>query len=127
MLNKRKKNILDPMRINNYNKFLSSLDNTNSPKKETKLEELKTTLNTDESIKNQIDKIIEKINNNFSLNNISSSNFTGQTQNDIAMSHIQPNDPNKYIDYLNKNLNIKIYKINPNIYPDIKKKRRNSI
>ena len=33
MLNKRKKNILDPMRINNYNKFLSSLDNTNSPKK----------------------------------------------------------------------------------------------
>ena len=123
MLNKRKKNILDPMRINNYNKFLSSLDNTNSPKKETKLEELKTTLNTDESIKNQIDKIIEKINNNFSLNNISSSNFTGQTQNDIAMSHIQPNDPNKYIDYLNKNLNIKIYKINPNIYPDIKKKK----
>ena len=110
MLNKRKRNIMDPMRIHNYNKFLTTLDNSNKPIKETKLQEIRRTLNTEESIKNEIDKIIEKINNNFSLNNISSSNFTGQTQNDISMSHIEPNNPNKYIDYLNKNLNIKIYK-----------------
>jgi SpoVK/Ycf46/Vps4 family AAA+-type ATPase len=110
MLNKRKRNIMDPMRIHNYNKFLTTLDNSNKPIKETKLQEIRRTLNTEESIKNEIDKIIEKINNNFSLNNISSSNFTGQTQNDISMSHIEPNDPNKYIDYLNKNWNIKIYK-----------------
>ena len=110
MLNKRKRNIMDPMRIHNYNKFLTTLDNSNKPIKETKLQEIRRTLNTEESIKNEIDKIIEKINNNFSLNNISSSNFTGQTQNDISMSHIEPNNQNKYIDYLNKNLNIKNYK-----------------
>jgi len=107
MSNKRKINQLDPMRINNYNKFLSTLDNTN--KKETKLEEIKKTLNTEESIKKEIDKIIENINNNFTLNDMSSPNFTGQTNNDIY----EPIDPNKYIDFLNKGLNIKIYKLTP--------------
>ena len=34
MANKRKNIILDPAKINNYNKFLSTLDNSN--KKETK-------------------------------------------------------------------------------------------
>ena len=116
MSNKRKRNMLDPMRIENYNKFLSTLDNKNPPK-ETKLEEVKRILNNEESIKNEIEKIIENINNNFNLSNISSSNFTGQTQNDISMSHIEPDDPNKYIDYLNKNLNIKIYKLKPNSSP----------
>lgn len=114
MLNKR--NQSDPMRINNYNKFLITLDNTNTPKKENKLEEIKGALNTENDIKNEIQKIIEKIDNNFNLNNISSPSFTGQTQNDIARSYIEPNDPNKYIDYLNKNLNIKIYKLPPNNY-----------
>lgn len=115
MLNKHKRNQSDPMRIHNYNKFLSTLDGTN--KKETKLEEIRRTLNTEEKINNEIEKIIEKINNNFSLNNISSPNFTGQSQNDISISHMEPNDPNKYIDYFNKNLNIKIYKFSPKISP----------
>lgn len=119
MLNKR--NQTDPMRINNYNKFLITLDNTNTPKKENKLEETKRTLNTENNIKNEIQKIIEKIDNNFNLNNISSPSFTGQTQNDIARSYIEPNDPNKYIGYLNKNLNIKIYKLTPKTYPIQKK------
>lgn len=117
---KRNRNYLDPMRINNYNKFISTLDrtssnniNTNIPKKESKLDEIKRTLASEESIKNEIDRIIESINNNFSLNNISSPNFTGQSQNDIQMSHNEPNDPNKYIDFLNKGLNIKIYKFIP--------------
>jgi SpoVK/Ycf46/Vps4 family AAA+-type ATPase len=132
-MTKRNKNYLDPMRINNYNKFISTLDNINNInnntntnntntnninntilKKETKLEEMKRTLATEESIKNEIDKIIENINNNFSLNDMSSPNFTGQSENDIQMSHIQPNDPNKYIEFLNKGLNIKIYKFIPN-------------
>lgn len=121
MLNKRKRNQLDPMRINNYNKFLTTLDNTNTPKKENKLQEIRRTLNTEDDIKNEIEKIIQNINNNFSLNNISSPNFTGQSQNDIAISHMEPNDPNKYIDYLNKNLNIKIYKLSPKSSPIQKK------
>ena len=114
MLNKRRKNMMDPMRINNYNKFLTTLDNSKNTIKEPNLQEITQTLNTEENIKNKIDKIIKKINNDFNLNNMSSSNFTGQSQNDVYMSHIVPNDPNKYIDYLNKNLNIQIYKLIPN-------------
>jgi len=117
MLNKRKKNIIDPMRINNYNNFLCTLDNSIKKPKLQEIKQIKQILRTDENIKNEIDKIIENINNNFSLNNISSSNFTGQTQNDISMSNIEPNDPNKYIDFINKNLNIKNYKSVVNIYP----------
>ena len=113
MSNKRKLYTLDPTRVNNYNKFLSTLDNNNPPKKETKLQEIRRTLKDEESIKKEIDKIIDNINNNFSLNNISSSNFTGQNSSDIASCYLEPNDPNKYIDYLNNNLNIKIYKIVP--------------
>jgi SpoVK/Ycf46/Vps4 family AAA+-type ATPase len=120
MSNKQNKNLLDPMKIHNYNKFLTTLDNTN--KKETKFEQIKCTLNIEESIKNEIDKIIENINNNFSLNNISSSNFTGQTQNDIDFSHMEFNDPNKYIDFLNKNLNI--YKLTPKTSPIYKKEEK---
>lgn len=103
------------MRINNYNKFISTLDNTN--KKETKMEEIRRIMDTEESIKNEIDKIIESINNNFNLNNISSSNFTGQTQNDNSEEY----DPNKYIDFLNKGLNVKIYKLKPKPSPIQKK------
>lgn len=124
MTNKRKTNILDPMKINNYNKFLTTLDNMNIPKKETKLEEIKRKLYTEQDIKKEIEEIIEKINNNFSLKNISSSNFTGQTQNDILMSYIEPNDPNKYIDYLNNNLNIKIYKLPSKSSPIPKKEEQ---
>jgi len=115
MSNKRNRNYLDPTRINNYNKFISTLDNTN--KKESKLEEIKRTLNTEENIKGEIDKIIENINSNFTLNDMSSPNFTGQTQNDIC----EPIDPNKYVDFLNKGLNIKIYKLTPKTSPIQKK------
>ena len=44
------------------------------------------------------------INNNFHISNISSSNFTGLSNDDLLSSYLEPNDPNKYIDYLNKNL-----------------------
>jgi SpoVK/Ycf46/Vps4 family AAA+-type ATPase len=162
---KHKRNYLDPMRINNYNKFISTLDNmknnnntntnnsntnnsntnnsntnnsttnnsntnnsntNNLLKKESKLDEIKRKLNTEESIKNEIDKIIENINNSFNLNTISSSIFTGQSRNDTAFSHMEPNDPNKYIDFLNKGLNIKIYKVIPNTSP-VSKNQDNSL
>jgi SpoVK/Ycf46/Vps4 family AAA+-type ATPase len=116
MSNKYRQYKFNPSRIDNYNKFLTTLDNgnLNIPKKESKLDEIKKTLKDEESIKKEIDKIIDSINNNFNLNNISSSNFTGQNtlRYNIISSHLEPNDPNKYIDYLNKNLNYKIYKIN---------------
>jgi SpoVK/Ycf46/Vps4 family AAA+-type ATPase len=134
---KRNRNYLDPMRINNYNKFISTLDQSNTIntknivmsnnfKKESKLDEIKRTLATEESIKNEIDKIIENINNNFTLNDISSPNFTGQSQNDIQISGSEPNDPNKYIEFLNKGLNIKIYKFIPNLSPGLIPKKEDN-
>jgi len=120
-MSNRRKNTKDPTRIDNYNKFLTTLDNP--PRKESKFDEIRRKMPDEDSIKREIDKIIENIHNNFNLNNMSSSNFTGQTNNDIASSFIEPNDPNLYINYLNKNLNIKIYKaVTPNQYPSPNKK-----
>jgi len=107
MLNKRKRNPLDPMRIANYNKFLSTLDNN---KNGTKFEEMKRTLHSDENIKKELDKIIDSINNNLNLNYISSKNFTGQTERDIKSYHMDHEPSNEYINYLNNDLNVKFYR-----------------
>ena len=111
-MNKQRKHLLDPFKINNYNKFLKTLDKDNI-KDTNKLEEPTNNINED-SFKNEIDKIIENINNNFKINNYSSTNFTGQNINDLTSNYIEPNDPNKYIDYLNKKYNCKLYKHNIN-------------
>jgi SpoVK/Ycf46/Vps4 family AAA+-type ATPase len=64
-------------------------------------------MNDEDSIKKEVDKIIETIKSNFSINNLESSHFTGKIQTDNTLY----NDPNEYINYLNKDLNVKIYKI----------------
>ena len=109
MSNNRKR-ILNPTRINNYNKFLTTLDNSNNNNNNTKSLEIRRTLNNEETIKIEIDKIIDRIQNNFNINNMSSPNFTGQTQKDVSLFYAEPDDPNEYINFLNKNLNIKFYK-----------------
>jgi AAA+ superfamily predicted ATPase len=106
MYNKRKNNTIDPKRINNYNKFLSTLDSgtivkpVNSfvfpQKNQIKTEE---TVKTEEMVKSEIDKIIDKIHSNFSANNYSSSNFTGLTS---LGSCCIDNDPNYYREIMNK-------------------------
>jgi len=121
MSNNRRKNILDPVRINNYNRFLTTLDNKNINKNETKLEEIKRTMNNEESIKKEIDKIIDTINNNFTINDFSSPNFIGQTPKDVSLCCNEATDPNIYINYLNKNLNVKIYNHKSVSSPSIKK------
>jgi ATP-dependent 26S proteasome regulatory subunit len=113
---------MDPTRINNYNKFLTTLDNftreLNTTKIESKFEEIRRSMPDEDSIKREIDKIIDNINNNFTLNNMSSSNFTGQTVDDLTSAFVEQNDPNLYINFLNKNLNVKLYKIiNPKSLP----------
>jgi SpoVK/Ycf46/Vps4 family AAA+-type ATPase len=100
---------MNPTNINNFNKLLITLDNNNSKIDEmNNLDEMK---NNEEYIKNVIDKIINRINNNL----ISSPNFTGQSLNDF--SSYEAYDPNKYIDY-DKNLN---YKYMPDRLPIEKK------
>lgn len=122
----RRKYTKDPRRINNYNKFLITLDgNLNPPKKETKFEEIRRIMCDEDTIKNEIDKIIETINTEFSLNNISSSNFTGKTNHEPL--YTDDNDPNKYIDYLNKDLNIQIYKISTHKSSPTSKKKEEHV
>ena len=98
MIHNKRKYIIDPNRINNYNKFLTTLDKN-------KKEAIKIPHYEDKNIKNQIDKIVENINSNFYFNNISSSNFNGQNNKDS----VELNDPNMYVDYMYKHLNIKVY------------------
>jgi hypothetical protein len=115
MSNRKKRNRLDPMRIQNYNKFLNTLDNNQNnlnSNKETKLEEIKRILKTEEDIKREIDRIIDTIENNFKLSQMQSPNITGQTQNDTALYNIEDDNPNKYIDYyLNKTPTIQFYNV----------------
>jgi hypothetical protein len=102
MLNKRKRLNMNPTKINNYNKFLSTLDQIPSSLNKPQ-ENLNKTVdfkkNTDDEIKSEIDKLIENITNNFSLN-YSSNNFTGKNYNDNITLLI--NDPNYYKDFINK-------------------------
>jgi SpoVK/Ycf46/Vps4 family AAA+-type ATPase len=102
MLNKRKRQNMNPTKISNYNKFLSTLDQTpivlNKPIEPlNKNDDLKK--NTDNDVKNKIDKLIENITNNFSLK-YSSNNFTGENYNDNITLSV--NDPNYYKDFINK-------------------------
>jgi SpoVK/Ycf46/Vps4 family AAA+-type ATPase len=102
MLNKRKRQNMNPTKISNYNKFLSTLDQTpivlNKPIEPlNKNDDLKK--NTDNDVKNKIDKLIENITNNFSLK-YSSNNFTGENYNDNITLLV--NDPNYYKDFINK-------------------------
>ena len=92
MLNKCNKQLIEPKRIYNYNKFLTTLDNPS-------------TINKNLNINNEleINKIIDIIDNNFKTGNYSSTNFTGQVLHDSCC--INNIDPNNYVDYNNNNNN----------------------
>jgi SpoVK/Ycf46/Vps4 family AAA+-type ATPase len=118
MLNRHNKNKMDPTRINNYNKFLSTLDqksNLNENEKnaikilsekfkDSTVKESDIKKETD--IKIELDKIIDRID----ISNVSSSNFTGQTPNDICC--VKNADPNYYRDINNHKI---IYLIRQNM------------
>jgi SpoVK/Ycf46/Vps4 family AAA+-type ATPase len=110
--NKRKQNYMDPNRINNYNKFLSTLDN--KPKIDT-LEKntidillskfSNNLLNNDISNNNipeksNIDNFLNKVNNKFYENNYFSENFSGSNIDDKCCP-----DPNYYRDLINNSSN----------------------
>ena len=70
MLNIRKKKIMDPKRISTYNKFLCTLDqtsNVNITPNNTILSEKFKNLKTETDTKNEVDKFIDIINNNFKI------------------------------------------------------------
>ena len=102
MLNKHKGKNMNPTKISNYNKFLSTLDqkyiSLNNPIEKLIINE-DLNKNADDDVKNKIDKLIENITNNFSLK-YSSNNFTGENYNDNITLLV--NDPNYYKDFINK-------------------------
>lgn len=113
MVNNGNKNKMDPTRINNYNKFLSTLDhksklNDNEKNAIKILSEKFKNSKVENDIKDDIDKFIDKIN----TTNILTSNFTGQTSNDISC--VNNIDPNYYRDINNDKL---IYLLRPSIKP----------
>jgi len=142
----KNKNKLNPKRINNYNKFLATLDKksrislhsylngfsklelkNNNINNEYK-ENIKSTkndinLNKDDIVINlekqmEIEKFMDKINLNFKIGDFSSSSFTGQWYNDKYSSNNI--DPNYYREIAIKNKII--YKENNNFSNDIEKK-----
>lgn len=88
-----RKNKMDPMRINNYNKFLITLDKSEIIKPEVINEDPISIGKTDQH-KFALDKIIEKITKNYDDNRYNLTNFNGQTTDDILNMDI--NDPNEY-------------------------------
>lgn len=95
MLKRRQNQLMDPKKINKYNKFLSTLDqSTNLPK--TSREPPTGAHNTtpDNTIKDEIDDIISNAQTSFNASHDSSS-FTGQLATD-SISSLDSNDPNYY-------------------------------
>jgi SpoVK/Ycf46/Vps4 family AAA+-type ATPase len=120
---------MDPTRINNYNKFLSTLDkksNLNENEKNAvkilseKFKDSDIKNNIEMELKKELEKTLEKINSNFNTSNISSSNFTGQTPNDSCC--VNDLDPNYYRDISSHKI---LYLIRPNIQlPSSKSKNK---
>lgn len=109
MSNKCKTNTMDPTRINNYNKFLSTLDQSSN----LILKQInqKPQYVTQDENKKDIDKLLENYNNSFKINEHTSHNFTGQRQIDNRYY----SDPNHYRDIINEKH--MIYFIRPKILP----------
>ena len=91
----------DPLTINNFNKFLSTLDQKFSVAKiypsENKIP------SSEEEMKELIDEIVKNLDIDFNENNLSSHNFTGQTQKDILIANTNICNPNNYQDIKQKN------------------------
>jgi ATP-dependent 26S proteasome regulatory subunit len=140
-MNKRKAQSIDPKRVNEYNKFLLTLDQTNKNTKNSVENQSSNTvfiknINTEKDMKQFFDKLIANLDIDFSNNNCGSSNFTGQTTNDINSSNSLVEDPNHYKETPNysqqkhkflKKLNSQSYdnccaaKIHPSTNEDIRK------
>jgi SpoVK/Ycf46/Vps4 family AAA+-type ATPase len=93
----------DPNRINNFNKFLSTLDqkcvNAKIYPSENK------NIDSEKEMRETIDNLIKILNEEFENNKLSSSKFTGQTETDILMANMNIKNPNDYIQKESTNSN----------------------
>ena len=116
---------LTPTRINDYNKFLIAIDKNSTLNHSTSTSTLDSTSTKDKNkilgdteLKNELDKLVENITNNFRQKMFNSSSFTGQSENDILIGSIEIDDPNYYKDIKNH----KHLKYNPILKHIIEKK-----
>jgi SpoVK/Ycf46/Vps4 family AAA+-type ATPase len=105
MTNKKIKT-LTPTRINDYNKFLITMDKNAILYHSTSTSNSPSTTDTnkilcDTELKNELDKLVENITNNFTQQMLDSSSFTGQSESDILIGSIEIDDPNYYKDIKN--------------------------
>jgi SpoVK/Ycf46/Vps4 family AAA+-type ATPase len=96
-----RKNKMDPSRINNYNKFLITLDKSEIIKHEV-INEDPLSIGKTEQLKSALEKIIDKITKNYDENGHNSSNFNGQTTNDVLNMDMDIDDPNEYKESINE-------------------------
>ncbi len=99
-----RKNKMDPSRINNYNKFLITLDKSEVIKPEVINEDPTNdpiSIGKTDQLKIDLEKIIDKITKNYDENGHNSTNFTGQTTNDIVSMDMDIDDPNEYKESIN--------------------------
>ena len=94
-----RKNKMDPLRINNYNKFLITLDKSEVIKPEVINDP--TSIGKTEQTKSALEKIIDKITKSYDENGHNSSNFNGQTTNDVLNMDMDIDDPNEYKESIN--------------------------
>jgi len=84
----------DPNRINNFNKYLSTLDqicvNPKIYPSENK------NIDSEKEMKETIDHLIKMLSEDFENKNLSSSKFTGQSESDILMTNMNIRNPNDY-------------------------------
>ena len=79
-----------PLMINNYNKFLTTIDSMSDL----------INIQKQKSINETIDSLIEKIDNKFINDNLDS--ITGQSANDIVLTNLKINNPDIYLDDVDK-------------------------
>ena len=99
-----RKNKMDPTRINNYNKFLITLDKSEVIKPEVINEDPindPVSIGKTEQLKSALEKIIDKITKNYDDSGHKSSNFNGQTTNDVLNMDMDIDDPNEYKESIN--------------------------
>uniref|UniRef100_A0A6C0IH39 AAA+ ATPase domain-containing protein n=1 Tax=viral metagenome TaxID=1070528 RepID=A0A6C0IH39_9ZZZZ len=105
-----KKYTTNPSLLNQYNKFLTTLDqhkpineiqpiNEIYPKNNNTSNNIQNiNSNSEDEVKKTIDLIVQKITENFNSNDYKCHQYTGQTNKDILMSKLEINDPNYYQD-----------------------------
>jgi ATP-dependent 26S proteasome regulatory subunit len=99
-----RKNKMDPLRINNYNKFLITLDKSEVIKPQVINEDPindPVSIGKTDQLKSALEKIIDKITKSYDENGHNSSNFTGQTTNDVLNMDMDIDDPNEYKESIN--------------------------